>query len=492
MVITLVNEEFCRRSGYTKEEVEGKMLVTDFIAPQYLAMVRKYHEMRSVDPGAVPSSYEVKIKVKDGSLRDGILAVDLIPGTAERVASLLDITEVKAMEKSLVESEVRYKAIFETTGTATFIFDAERVIQLANREFCHLAGFPKEEIEGKMKITDLVLPEQLEKLEKFHVRRARGEEDVPESYEIRVKDRDDRVHIGVITISMIPGTELRVASFMDVTEHKQAERQMFRSEKMAALGQLIAGVAHEINNPNNFIFFNMPVLRQYFEAMRPIMEAEAERDPDLKIMNMSCPDFFDDLLKMMDNMQLGASRITEIVKDLKSHVSADEESRTDASVEEILSRVMTLVGKQVQKSVRTLEHDVEPDLPPVFVSVGRIEQVLINFIINASHAADKDDSWIRIRARKSKRRAGFVDILVEDNGGGIGQEHMNKIFEPFFTTKEADEGTGMGLWICHRIVEEHGGFIRVESAAGEWTCFTVSLPSAEVVDRRGGGEEVIR
>jgi len=481
MVITLINEEFCRRSGYSKEEVEGKMLVTDFIAEEYLDKVLEYHARRSVDPSSVPKSYEVQIKIKNGSLRDGILTVDLIPGTSKRVASLIDITDVKTMEMSLVESESRYRTIFETTGTATFMFDEEMRIQLVNREFCQRTGYSKEEIEGRMSAIDFVDPDQHEQVKRFNKMRSSNPDAVPKSYPLKVLDRDGNWHDGVININVVPGSNLRVASFMDLTEYKAVERQMYRSEKMAALGQVIAGVAHEINNPNNFIFFNLPVLRKYIGAMRPLVDEKAAEDPDLKLMNMSCPEFFEDLDKMLDDMQHGAARITEIVKDLKTHVSEEEESRMDASVEDILSRVMTLVGKQVQKTVHSVEQEVEPGLPKVFVSVGRIEQVLINLIINASQAADKEDSWIRISARESKARAGHVEVQVEDNGSGIGQEQMDKIFEPFYTTKEADVGTGLGLWICHRIVEDHGGSIRVESARGEWTCFTITLPGMPVV-----------
>ena len=125
-----------------------------------------------------------------------------------------------------------------------------------------------------------------------------------------------------------------------------------------------------------------------------------------------------------------------------------------------------------------LDVDLADDLPPVLMNAGKIEQVLINLLINAGHAADKDESWVKVTARPAVDREGWVEVRVADNGAGIGADKLDKIFEPFFTSKGRDQGTGLGLSISHRIVEEHEGTLTVDSEPGEGACFTVLLPPA--------------
>jgi signal transduction histidine kinase len=136
---------------------------------------------------------------------------------------------------------------------------------------------------------------------------------------------------------------------------------------------------------------------------------------------------------------------------------------------------MTLVGKQVRKMVSRFDVEIEPDLPPVMMNAGKIEQVLINLVINAGQAGDKEDSWVRLEARAGPRAT--VRIIVEDNGTGIPEEHRDTIFDPFFTTKGRETGTGLGLAISHRIIEDHDGTITVESTLGEGTRFAIDLPA---------------
>ena len=479
LTITHVNEEFCRQTGYERQEIEGSMKATDFVLPEYLRKIEEYRILRQTDPGKVPSSYELKVKHRDGSVHDGIITVRMVPGTERRVISFLDITDRKRMEDNLRESESKYRTIFETTGALTFIYGDDLVIQLVNPEFVKRTGYSREEVEGRMTALDLLCPECQPLMAEYHSRRSPDPDSIPTSHETKIRDRGGTTHEGILRISMIPDTSLRVGSFIDNTEIKRAEQQMYRAEKMAALGQLIAGVAHEINNPNNFIHFNLPVLRKYIEAMRDALDEASDGRTDIKIMNMPCADFMKDLFGLLDNMAHGSSRITEIVNDLRDHVMIDrEESMESMPIGVVVDRVKTLVGKQVQKTVKRLEYDIEPDLPPIMMYPGRIEQVLINLIINAAQASDKADSWIRLVARRGSDGRS-IEVLVSDNGCGINPAATGKIFDPFYTTKDREVGTGLGLWICHRIVEDHCGSISVASVPGVETTFTVVLPWVE-------------
>jgi signal transduction histidine kinase len=188
--------------------------------------------------------------------------------------------------------------------------------------------------------------------------------------------------------------------------------------------------------------------------------------------------FLEDVGKLIDNLELGSRRITSIVSDLRSYVRSDDEERRAAAIRPVVERAMTLVGKQVRKLVRRLDVEVADGLPEVVMSPNRIEQVLINLLINAGHAADKEDSFVRLTARPARAQPGWVELVVEDNGAGIAPDQLERIFEPFYTTKGRDQGTGLGLSISQRIVEEHGGKLVVESTPGAGSCFTVHLPPA--------------
>ncbi|RJO66730.1 MAG: PAS domain S-box protein [Myxococcales bacterium] len=475
--IVYANQAALKSSGYTWDELRtmdpGRMLHPDSIAE----IARLQTECQQT--GAQSEPIEIKVFSKSGELRhvESTSAVMLVDGEEAVISTNFDITERKRAEQALRESEASYRTIFETTGTATMMVDEGGIVTLANAEFAALTGWNRAEIEGRMSWTAFFAPDSARAMQEYKKRRDRDPASAPNQYEVKLVDRAGRVHEGLLLVGLVPGTTMRVASFLDLTARKQAERQMLRADKMAALGQIIAGVAHEINNPNNFIYFNLPILKRYIEAIRPWLDEAAQRRPDLMLLNMPYEAFLEDLHKLIDNMQHGSRRITGIVSELKDYIRSHEvEERRPQPLGHAIDHVMSLVGKQVGKTVKRMEVEVEEGLPPVMMNEGKIEQVLINLIINAGQAADKDDSFVRLKARRAETAPGFVAVDIADNGAGIAPEILSKIFDPFFTTKSRDQGTGLGLAICQRIVEEHGGRIAVESDVGRGTTFTVFLP----------------
>jgi PAS domain S-box-containing protein len=393
------------------------------------------------------------------------------------VALVHDVTDRIKIDEALRRSEIRYRTIFETTGTATVIFDNDGIITLASTEFIELTGYTKDEIEGKLTWMDVVDREQLERMQRYHELRGRDPNAAPRRYEARIRSKNGKMHDGVLAVDLIPGTTERVVSFLDLTELKQAQEQMFRAEKMAALGQIVAGVAHEINNPNNFIYFNLPILRRYVEAIREHLDADASSGSVRTVLDQPYEVFIDDLFKLLENMEHGSKRITAIVEELKAYVRCNEDEMRPERIEVVVNRVMTLVGKQVRKMVKRFDVEIAPGLPPLDMNAGKIEQVLVNLLLNAGQAADKDDSWVKLTVRRHERRPNVVTLTVEDNGAGIPKEALHRVFEPFYTSKSREEGTGLGLSISQRIVEEHGGRIGVTSTEGNGALFTVELPA---------------
>jgi PAS domain S-box-containing protein len=391
----------------------------------------------------------------------------------------LDIAELQTARELLREGEERYRAVFETTGTANVVLDDEGRITLANEGFARLVGVPRAALERKRALVEFAEDAQRDRVA-AHLE-VRGTE--PRSFEVRLRSAGARLRDGIATLSVVRGGRDRLVTILDVTERKRANEELFRAEKMAALGQIIAGVAHEINNPNNFVHFNLPILRRYLDAIRPLVEERLAFQPDLQLLGMPAAAFLADVDRLIDNMQHGSKRITGLVAELKNYVRSQEgEERRPGSVETVIEHVMTLVGKQVRKMVKRLEVEVASPLPRVVMNAGQIEQVLINLLINAGQAADKEDSRVTLVARAAAGEVDGLELAVSDNGCGIAPGIAPHIFDPFFTTKEREGGTGLGLAIVQRIVGEHGGTVEVRSEEKVGSTFRVVLPALREVE----------
>ena len=294
--------------------------------------------------------------------------------------------------------------------------------------------------------------------------------------------RAEQVHIYPVKSpeSQAQGVLLRIS---DVTEQKLLQQQLIQSEKMATLGVLSTSIAHEINNPNTFISFNLPILREYVEEVLPILDAYAETHTDLVVARMPYQEFRRDVFNLLENMDHGAERIRTFVAGLKDFALMKEPRPGEwVNLAEIAQRALSICRAQIKRAVRIFTVDIPTDLPPAWSDAQSMEQILINLLVNASQAADKEDSRAELRARVTDRWLERFVIEVSDNGRGMDTETQRRIFDPFFTTKPRSEGTGLGLYVVHTLVGALRGRIEVESAPGAGSTFRVTLPDK---DRRG-------
>ena len=272
--------------------------------------------------------------------------------------------------------------------------------------------------------------------------------------------------------------DLRKASI----ELQQAQAQAFQQEKLASIGQLAAGVAHEINNPMGFISSNLTTMGKYMQKLRAfenaVIEAVQSRGDQetVKLLNdvratMKIDFILNDLNTLLDESQDGAQRVRCIVQDLKSFSHEDEAQCKPFNVNDCLDSTLNMARNEI-KYVADVEKEYDPELPLLNCYPQKLNQVFMNLLVNAAHAI-QGHGTIRIRTFSE---GSDIVVSISDTGRGIAPENLTRIFEPFFTTKEVGKGTGLGLSISYDIIKKHGGVMTVESKVGTGTTFTLRLP----------------
>jgi signal transduction histidine kinase len=258
------------------------------------------------------------------------------------------------------------------------------------------------------------------------------------------------------------------------------QMQLLQSEKMASLGQLAAGVAHEINNPIGFINSNLSTMKKYVLNLRDYCRATdrvlegggTEQMEELrKVKNFKKIDFIlEDVASVIEESIEGTERVKTIVQDLKDFSHQDKGKLVECDLNNSLKSTLNIVWNELKYKAEVTQE--LGNIPLVRCYPQQLNQVWMNLLVNSAHAIT-GKGQITVRSYQAEDE---VIVEISDTGGGIPPENLKKIFEPFFTTKEVGKGTGLGLSLSYRIVERHGGTIEVESQVGQGTCFKVRLP----------------
>ncbi len=263
---------------------------------------------------------------------------------------------------------------------------------------------------------------------------------------------------------------------------QETQAQLIHSEKMAGLGQLVAGVAHELNNPISFVYANMIELDKYItainELLRLVLKAVEAGESNRELTRLISEfrekyelDFIqEDIQSLISDCLEGSRRVKDVVLNLRNFSRLDEADYKWVDIHEGLNSTLLLLNNEIKNRIHV--HKDYDDLPKVYCQPGQINQVFMNLLMNAIQAIpEKGNIWIQTR-KKDKN----VELSIRDDGVGIPQSIQNKIFDPFFTTKPVGRGTGLGLSISYKIIQDHGGSIRFESKENEGTTFYVTLP----------------
>ena len=264
------------------------------------------------------------------------------------------------------------------------------------------------------------------------------------------------------------------------TELERLQAQIVHTEKMASLGQLAAGVAHELNNPAGFIYSNIALLKGYIKRLERCLNAfddvalppaSAERIRDMKT-EMGYDDILTDLDSILSDCYIGAERIRDIVQNLRLFSRLDEAELKPVDLNEGIEATLRLLSMYYKSGTIRLLLDYG-ELPQVNCYAAQLNQVWMNLLVNAAQAIGEAEGEVRI---KTRCEGANVIVSISDTGAGIEPEHLKNIFDPFFTTKAVGEGTGLGLSISHGVIVRHGGAIVVDSTPARGTTFTITIP----------------
>ena len=450
---TFVNNAACRDLGYSREELLGMSYKKITVEEDIESVVRVFNEVYQT--GVSNKGFPWTTVRKDGSHGSAETSISPMLDTNGKIAGFRgvgrDITDHRRIEEALRQSEENYRVLFDSSVIGTIVLEADTLkIAMANRAATEIFGFSSvEEVRGidpfdyirlgdKEKVLELALTDLFEK-------------DSRQVYELGASTKDGR-EIWISATGARIRHEGRVAgliSFTDITERKQQNERLMMTDRLASLGELASGAAHELNNP----------LTSIIGFSQLLIEREV-------------PDDIREELKLINNE---ARRAVIVTNNFLSFARKHSSTKQLNQINNIIEDVLELRAYEHKVNHIDVERHLDTNLPEILVDYFQMQQVFMNIIINAEYFMIKTHNKGTLTITTEKEN-GTVRISFADDGPGITSEDLGRIFDPFFTTKEAGDGTGLGLSICHGIVNEHSGQIYATSQLGKGATIVIELP----------------
>jgi two-component system NtrC family sensor kinase len=402
------------------------------------------------------------VPLADGNVIAGIMSVEYpddtqIPADDRALIVQLSLQLSSALRNARLHRESVYLRdylgkLLDHANVPIMVMGRGGEVTLANRAFLTVTGMKREEIIGHDWLSLLPEPER-RRLLPVYINAMRGEPST--NFEAKLPRRDgSAAQVAVNAASILsPDGDIEgvIYIYRDVTELRELEEQIIHAEKLATLGQLAAGVVHELNNP----LTSISVYGDYL-----LQKATRESAPAGDI---------EKLKRIVESAQ----RILNFTRDLVTYARPSTERPVPTDVHELLDQALGYCEHLIEETAAKVERQFDVSLPPVYGVRGQLVQVFVNLITNACHAMPLGAGQLRIATEPAGD--GRLAVRVTDNGRGIPEQHLQRVFEPFFTTKGEGKGTGLGLSIVKNIVEQHRGAINVQSEVGRGTVFGIEL-----------------
>jgi len=442
--------------GYQPEELIGQSPEMQYPShEEFLSMGRELKH--AIKQGEKLIRQERLMKRKNGEIFPAEVTTTFIRtgGEVTQVLSIIrDITEHKQAEEALRQSEENLRAYLESAPDGIYINDLKGTFLYGNKKAEALMGYKREELVGKSFLKLKLLPaKQLAKAGKLLALNAMGRPTGPDEFELLRKD-SSRISVEISTTPIKQGERTVVLGFVrDITERKKMEEQLIVTDRLASIGELSSGIAHELNNPLTSVIGFSDLLLGKKDLPDDVKE-------DLRVVNRE------------------ARRTAGVVRNLLVFARKHETERKPVDIHGIIKMVLELRAYEQKLQNIKVHTRFASSLPEIIADGFQLQQVFLNIIINAEHFMVKERG--RGTLTITTEKAGdIIRASFADDGPGIAKDNLGHLFDPFFTTKEVGKGTGLGLSISYGIVTEHGGRIYAESELGKGATFIVELPISQ-------------
>jgi PAS domain S-box-containing protein len=481
MKIVEVNDRAVEAYGYTRDEL-FQLHVWDLGTPETRPLFKELLKKQADGKGLILQTTHQR---KDGRSFPVEISSRLIEVGGKKFYQgiIRDITERHELERALNISKAMLESVFDGISEPLILVDKDlspKMFNKAAREYFQPMGEmalrkPCLEMDRSRNhaCRTCKIPEAVSRCEyaAFERNGFSNPERVETVFVYPVEERGSKTGDAIIRIR-------------DITEEVKLKEEMAQADKLISLGTLVAGVAHEINNPTNYIMLNAPILSDVWQGILSILDEYHQTNGEFSVAGLPYSEIKNEIPGLISGIEDGAKRIKRIVHELREYSAKEGLVRLKPeNVNKALEQAVSLLAHKIKKTTNTFTVDCGKNLPAVNGDLQKLEQVFVNLIQNALEALRDNSKGVFLKSYFDQEKE-QVMVEIHDEGVGIPKKHIPQVMDPFYTTKRASGGTGLGLAVSSNIIRQHGGRIEVESEEGKGSTFRIALPAVQKPKRK--------